>query len=241
MNAIFPILILNARPAAGKSEIIHALSALPVEERAERFHIGPMHVIDDFPMLWAWFEEDQILEHIFKRPRLHTTTEQYFLFDDLWHVLIRRLSLEYTKWERDAEESCTTIIEFSRGQQHGGYSDAYLHLGKQILSLASSLYVRVSFEESLRKNRRRFNADRPDSNLEHSLPDKKLRTLYRDDDWSSFSNGDPEFLQVGSARLPYTVFENEDDVTTPGGEPLYARLENCLNALWTIHLKRSTV
>ncbi len=38
----FPVLILNARPAAGKSEIIHALKSTPVEERIARFHIGPL-------------------------------------------------------------------------------------------------------------------------------------------------------------------------------------------------------
>jgi hypothetical protein len=241
MSAIFPIVILNARPAAGKSEIIHALQALPIEHRADRFHIGAMHVIDDFPMLWSWFEEDHILEHDFERPRLHTTPDEYFLFDDLWHVLIRRLSLEYKKWRRDTQGEATAIIEFSRGEQHGGYSAAYQHLDEDLLKHASSLYVNVSYAESLRKNRRRFNPDRPDSILEHGLSEEKLQTLYRHDDWSSFSNGDPEFIRAGETRLPYVVFENEDDVTTPGGEPLYERLQDCLDRLWGLHQSRSTV
>ena len=64
MGSVFPILILNARPAAGKSEIIHYLQDFPSEERRNRFHIGEMKVFDDFPMLWSWFEEDDILQTI---------------------------------------------------------------------------------------------------------------------------------------------------------------------------------
>ena len=241
MDEIFPIVILNARPAAGKSEIIHALQALPVEQRASRFHIGPMQIIDDFPMLWSWFEEDHILENDFERPRLHTTPDEYFLYEDLWHLLIRRLSLEYEKWRRDAERPATAIIEFSRGLQHGGYSKAYQHLDPEILRHASSLYVKVSYEESLRKNRRRFNPDRPDSILEHGLSDEKLQSLYRHDDWNTFSQADPEYLHVNGSRVPYVVFDNADDVTTPGGEPLYTRLQGCLDRLWALHLARSKV
>ena len=69
MPDFFPVLIFNARPAAGKSEILHGLKALPIEERVARFHVGPLHVIDDFPMLWSWFEEDALLEQVFERPR----------------------------------------------------------------------------------------------------------------------------------------------------------------------------
>ena len=40
MTPIFPVLILNGRPAAGKSEIIDYLKGLPVEERIRRFRIA---------------------------------------------------------------------------------------------------------------------------------------------------------------------------------------------------------
>jgi len=53
-ETFFPVLILNARPAAGKSEIIHALKTTPVEERIARLHVGPLHILDDFPMIWTW-------------------------------------------------------------------------------------------------------------------------------------------------------------------------------------------
>jgi hypothetical protein len=74
------------------------------------------------------------------------------------------------------------LLEFSRGSEHGGYARAFAHLSEAVLPMLSVVYVRVSFEESRRKNRRRFNPDRPYSILEHGLPDSKLERLYRDDD-----------------------------------------------------------
>ncbi len=240
-ETFFPILILNARPAAGKSEILHALTTTPVEERIARFHIGPLHILDDFPMLWTWFEEDHLLETVFHQPRLHTTADGYFLTTDLWHLLIRRLSLEYEKWRRDAPAGHTAVLEFSRGAEHGGYEAAYQHLSREILSLAACLYVDVTYEESLRKNRARFNPERPYSILEHGLPDEKLERLYREDDWSSFSSGDPHYLSIQDLQVPYVNFENADDVTSNGGELLYQRLEERLDTLWTLWQRRPAV
>ena len=73
----FNILLLIARPAAGKSEVINYLKNTPVPERSSRFHIGEFEEIDDFPMLWTWFEEDALLEQM-GHPRLHTTADGFF-------------------------------------------------------------------------------------------------------------------------------------------------------------------
>ena len=236
---ILPLLILNARPAAGKSEIIAFLQEIGLEERMTRFHIGSMKVLDDFPMLWTWFEEDDLLREHFQHPGLHTDAQGYFLYEDtLWNLLIRRLSLEYDKWLRDAREDQTAIIEFSRGVEHGGYRSAYAHLSDAVLWQAACLYVHVSYEESLRKNRRRFNPERADSILEHGLPDKKMERLYAEDDWYDLTSADPNYLSVGGFRLPYMIFDNEDDVTTAGGDALGERLESTMRRLWTLWKQR---
>jgi hypothetical protein len=240
-ETFFPVLILNARPAAGKSEIIHALKTTPVEERIARFHIGPLHILDDFPMIWTWFEEDHLLETVFHLDRLHTTPDGYFLTTDLWHLLIERLSLEYEKWQRDTPEDHTVVFEFSRGAEHGGYKAAYKHLSREILSLAACLYIDVTYEESLRKNRARFNPERPDSILEHGLPDEKLERLYRQDDWSIFSSGDTDYLSIQGLQVPYVNFDNADDVTSNGGEALHQRLKESLGALWSLWQCRPAV
>jgi hypothetical protein len=230
----FDVLILIARPAAGKSEIIHHLKGTPPEERLRRFHIGPFREIDDFPMLWTWFEEDAILERLGHR-RLHTTPDEYFVDDVLWHVLIERLSLDYARLLRDEPAfhgDHTAIIEFSRGVQHGGYAAAFPHLPDSLLSHAAVLYLDVTYAESLRKNRHRYNPARPDSILQHGLPDEKMERLYKEDDFAAFSAGDPQYLTVRGAKVPYVVFDNHDDVTTDRPAELGVRLEVRLGMLW---------
>jgi hypothetical protein len=230
----FDILLLIARPAAGKSEIIDYLKRTPREERIERFHIASFDEIDDFPMLWAWFEEDALLEEMGK-PRLHTDSEENFLHPYLWDVLIRRICLEYDKLVRDTPDyhaNKTAIIEFARGSQHGGFARAFDHLSEDVIRRMAVLYIHVSWEESLRKNRARFNPEKPDSILEHGLEDEKLEFLYKESDWEAVSAGDPAYLTIQSAKVPYVVFENEDDVTTGRGDTLGERLEAALTLLW---------
>jgi len=238
----FDILILIGRPASGKSEVIDFLTHTPPDIRQHRYHAADMDVLDDFPMLWTWFEEDRILSERLGQPRLHADADGYFKHHYLWHLLIERISLEYHKRLRDDpmyHDHTTTIVEFSRGSEHGGYTEAFRHLADDLLRHAAVVYVRVPFEESLRKNHRRFNPERPDSILEHALPDEKLIRNYRDDDWDVFSAGDTEFLTVRSIRVPYVVFENEDDVTTNKPDLLEARLETVLARLWELQCTRS--
>ena len=235
----FDILFLIARPAAGKSEIIDYLKRSDEAERRQRFHIGAFDEIDDFPMLWTWFEEDLILQAMGK-PRLHSDADGYFLHEYLWHVLIERMALDYSKLLRESPDyhaGRTTIVEFARGAEHGGWQAAFPHFPAAMLRRGAILYIDVSWEESLRKNRRRFNPQRPDSILEHALPDEKMERLYRASDWAEFTAGDPQFVTVNDVRVPYVVFENEDDVTTVRGPALGERLEDTLTKLW--HLRRS--
>ena len=230
----FNILVLNARPAAGKSEVIDYLKRCPVEDRTQRFKIGEFEEIDDFPMLWTWFEEDDIL-HKMGYPRLHSDEEGYFKGQHLWHLLIRRMCFDYQKKvtrNPDYHQKYTTIIEFSRGSEHGGYKEAYQHLSIDVVERMAILYLDVSFNESLRKNRARFNPNEPDSILEHSLPDKKLEKMYKDVDWHDLAKDNPAYIQIQGINVPYVVFENEDDVTTARGDALGDRLEARLQTLW---------
>lgn len=226
-------LVLVGRPASGKSEIIDFLQRLDPAERRRRFRLGELAIIDDFPLLWAWFEEDAILERM-GHPRLHTTADGSFAGAHLWDVLVRRLCLEYDKLRAataDLHGRTSVIIELSRGCEHGGYRQAFAQLSPEVRARASVLYVRVSFEESLRKNRRRFNPDKPHSILEHALPDDKLERLYGRDDWDELEREGPDHLLLGGRRVPAATFENEDDVTTPRGPELGLRLEECLRKL----------
>lgn len=233
----FDILLLIARPAAGKSEIIDHLKRTPLPERIQRYHIGEFEEIDDFPMLWTWFEEDAILTRL-GHQRLHTDSEDNFIGVHLWDLLIERINLDYNKKMRDNpnyHQGHTAIIEFARGTQHGGFTRAFQHISKEIASHLAILYIQVSWEESLRKNRARFNPDRPDSILEHGLSDDKLELLYRHVDWDTVSAQDPAIIEIQGVQVPYVVFPNEDDVTTTRGEALGNRLEETLGRLWSLN------
>ena len=92
----FDILLLIARPAAGKSEIISYLKEMDPVERLERFHVSEFEEIDDFPMLWTWFEEDRLLTQM-GYPRMYTDDKGIFLGHHLWDLLIEMICLEYAK------------------------------------------------------------------------------------------------------------------------------------------------
>lgn len=240
----FDILILNGRPAAGKSEVIDYLKGITLEERIRRFHIGEFEEFDDFPILWERFEDDDLYEQHGHRRLISDTTFEYegktyegYTFKDpfFWNFLILKLNLLYAKRLRDDpsyHDRVTAIFEFARGSQHGGFELAYQHLADQVLSRACTMYINVSWEESLRKNRRRRNPDRPDSILEHSLEDKKIEFLYKGSDWEAFSSKDPEYLLVKKHRVPYAIFDNEPEKTDKPKE-LGRHLEEVCVKLWT--------
>jgi hypothetical protein len=132
----------------------------------------------------------------------------------------------------DYHQTHTTILEFSRGSEHGGYHAAYQHLSQEVVEHMAILYLDVSYSESLRKNRARFNPDKPDSILEHSLPDAKLERMYKEVDWHDLVRDDTAYITIQGVKVPYVVFENEDDVTTARGDALGDRLEARLQTLW---------
>jgi|WetSurMetagenome_2_1015567.scaffolds.fasta_scaffold158505_2 hypothetical protein len=238
---VFEIILLNGRPAAGKSEIIDFLKKVPVEERARRFHVGDFVEIDDFPFLWERFEDDDIFEAMGRSRLISDRTFTYegktlpgYVFKEkwFWNFLILKINAAYAKLLRDSSVRRQTVfIEFSRGSEHGGFRTAYEYLADEILSRAVTLYIHVPWEESLRKNRRRYNPDRPDSILQHALEDKKMEMLYRDSDWAEFSAPDPRFLKVGDRRVPYAVFDNMPEKTDKP-EQLAAHLQEVMGRLW---------
>ena len=231
---VFPLLLLLGRPASGKSEIIDYLGRQTDDERRRRFHLGSLAVRDDFPLLWSWLEEDALLERM-GQPRLHSSTDGYFLQRHSWDVLVQMLCQSHDNALADDPgrgAGRSFVLEFSRGREHGGYRRALDNLTDAILRRAAILYVRVSFQESLRKNRRRFNPERPHSILEHGLSDEKMDRLYRDDDWDEVCAAPRRSVEVRGITVPAMSLENEDDVTTPRGPALGQRLEECLGALW---------
>lgn len=237
MTELFHKIILLGRPASGKSEVINYVKNTSEEERLKRFHLGKIKEIDDFPMLWTWFEEDAILEKKFGKPRIHTTPDGYFIEEYLWHLLIERISMDYRKLLRDQSDfhkDGTALIEFSRGTEHGGYKEAFKHLSGEVLENAALVYINVPFEESLRKNRKRFNPNKPDSILEHGLPDEKLEKMYKEVDFEEVSKNSMTHININGVEVPYVVFENMPS-KTDDPEILGPALDEVFGRLWKLY------
>ena len=235
MSERFETIILIGRPAAGKSEVIDFLKNTAEPERSRRFHIGPFVEIDDFPFVWESFEIDDLLEKL-GQPRVFTTKDYYFLGDHVWDLFIERIGLEFRKrLARDPAftEKETVLVEFARGGEHG-FGDAFARLPDEILSRAGIVYINVSYEESVRKNRRRFDPKRADSILYHSLPDAKMEVYYRTNDWEVLSSGRKTgTIRVRGFDVPFSVFDNEPERTDDPAK-LGPALDEVFAGLWAL-------
>ncbi len=230
----FDVIILIGRPAAGKSEVIDFLKKTPVEERARRFHIGEFEEVDDFVYVWETFEVDDILSRHGK-PRIWSDEKYWFKDDFVWNLYIERINLVYRKKlaaDMNYHQRMTTLVEFSRGGKTG-FAEAFSYLHEEILKRAGILYIKVSYEESFRKNRRRARPGMEDSILYHSLPDEKMEFYYKTNDWETLTAADPNYIDIKGYKVPYAVFENEPEKTLDPVK-LGAELERATGKLWKI-------
>jgi hypothetical protein len=232
MNNNFPILIITGRPAAGKSEVIDFLKKADAKERLERFHIADFEELDDFVYVWETFEiDDMLTKH--GKPRIWTDEKYWFKEHFIWNLYIERINLEYRKkLARDTNyhDKRTTLIEFARGGDNGIH-EALSFLHEDILRRVSLMYIRVSYEESVRKNQRRARKGQEDSILYHSLPDEKMDFYYKTNDWETLEAKDPNFIEVKGFKIPYAVFENEPEKTLDP-KLIGQELERTTKKLW---------
>ena len=236
----YDIIILIGRLASGKSEIIDLLKRKTIVGRLENYHVANIVELDDFPMLWTWFEEDHIRENILKVDRIHSTPDGYFLNNYQWNLLIERFNLEYSKLLKEDKQffdENTLLIEFSRGSEHGGYKTAFRHLSTNILKRAAILYIDVPWEESLRKNKERFNPNKPYSILEHGLEDDKLERLYKNDDWNEFSKDSRDYLTIKNINVPFVTLDNIPEITNDDVQ-MKVTVNDRLGKLWRLYSNR---
>jgi len=230
----FPVIGLLGRPAAGKSEVIDFLKRVSPEERLQRFHIAPFVEIDDFPFVWQTFEDDDILTRHGKN-RIWTDENYYFTDPFVWNLYIEKINLAYAKLIAEQPaflNGNTVIVEFSRGGKDG-FREAFSFLSREIVSVLSIVYINVSYEESCRKNRRRFRPEEAHSILYHSLPDDKMEFYYKDSDWSTLAPDSEGRLIIGDTNVPYAVLNNEPEVTLDDNL-LGPALEKMCTRLWNV-------
>jgi len=213
-NERFPIVILIGRPAAGKSELIDFLKKTPVEERLKRFGIGEFDEIDDFIYVWDTFENDDILAKHGKE-RVFTDEKYYFKDHFIWNLFIEKINLAYKKKiseNPNYHDSKTCIIEFSRGGEKA-FQEAFSYLSDEILSKAVIIYIKVSYEESCRRNEKRKRKNLEHSILFHSLPQEKMEYYYKTNDWDELTKNDVDYIFFKNYKIPYVEFINEPEKT----------------------------
>ena len=234
----FDVIILIGRPAAGKSEVIDFLKKTPDAERTKRFHIGPFEEVDDFVYVWETFEIDDILSRHGK-PRVFSDEKYWFKDPFIWNLYIERLNLAYRKKlaaNANYHDTTTTLVEFARGGENG-FGEAFSYLHEDVLKRAAIIYIKVSYEESVRKNRRRARPGLEDSILYHSLPDEKMEFYYKLNDWEKLTAKDAKFIDIKGFKVPYMAFENEPEKTLDHAK-LGAELERVTAKLWSVMKSR---
>ncbi|MBU0491964.1 MAG: hypothetical protein KKA73_26655 [Chloroflexi bacterium] len=246
MSETFDHLVALGRPACGKSEFIDFMTHVPPDERVARYHLGEFQVVDDFVFLWAKFEEDDIWERL-GRPRqvsAPSDTGGYMVTDDiLWSFLIEKVNQviadRFLAQGPAYYHDHTVLIEFSRGGE-AAYRQALGRLSQQVLAQAAILYIDVSFEESLRRNRDRYDEDQPDSILAHSVPVDTMYSIYRADDWRELTGAKPAgYLSIHGLSVPYVTMHNEPESTDPA--VLEMRYGEALDELKYLYDKRPPV
>ncbi|MBP7652730.1 hypothetical protein KA977_04865 [Candidatus Dependentiae bacterium] len=215
-NNTFNIIIFLGRPAAGKSEVIDYIKKQQKDELIKKMHISDYETLDDFVDLWEKGEEDDILEEL-GRQRLYTKKDPtgYSVSDKfLYKFLIKKINTSYNKKfsnKKDFFNTHTLFIEFSRGGIDA-YKTAFSLLSEDILKRAVVFYTKVSFDESCRKNRRRYNPDAKDSILQHALPDYVME-VYRVDDWDNLTYSNSDYFEINNIKVPFYTFLNEPELT----------------------------
>lgn len=230
----FPILIITGRPAAGKSEVIDFLKKCDPIVRLEKFHIANFEELDDFVYVWETFELDDLMTQMGKE-RVWSDEKYWFKDQYIWDLYMKRIELDYRKKimkDPAYHTKMTSLVEFARGGEKGIYN-ALTFLSDEMLSKASLLYIKVPYEESVRKNRKRARPGLEDSILHHSLPDEKMEFYYKVNDWEAIEKKDPQFIDVRGINVPYAVFENMPEKTHDVAL-IDVELERATKKLWEI-------
>jgi hypothetical protein len=130
----------------------------------------------------------------------------------------------------------TLLIEFSRGGAKG-FGRALGRLDAPILAPAAIFYIKVSREESWRRNVARYQEKLKHSILAHMVPRETYDYFYDSNDWDELTGGRPSgWLDVSGVRVPFVSMNNEPESTDP--QVLEPRYGAALDELWSLRCSR---
>ncbi len=93
-NNVFKVVLLQALPASGKSEVRNFMANIEAERLQNEFHIGENLQLDDFPYVHIVHRIDTELEAMGQK-RLYSDREMPFYDGRAWGMLINLLNEDY--------------------------------------------------------------------------------------------------------------------------------------------------
>jgi hypothetical protein len=196
------------------------MKTLPAGERAAGFGIGRFEEVDDFPWLWQACLDDDGREAR-GEPRLVSarTREGYNITQPKFRgSLVDRfnetITADYVSRPSFYDEG-TLLIEFARGVGDG-FRESLERFRPDILSRGAILYIKVSFEESFRRNSSRYKPGQEESILFHKVPDRDMFGFFRDNDWAEITSDAADgWLTLAGVRVPFVSMDNEPESSDP--------------------------
>jgi hypothetical protein len=244
MADLFQHLFVLGRPACGKSEFIDFLKHAPADMRRARLHVGRFEEVDDFPWLWEKFQEDVLWA---KTGHGRQYTEEYMpgnpgmapkgarLFDWCMQKFNQAIEGEYLAKPGFYRDS-TLLIEFSRGGANG-FGSALNALDTEVLAPGALFYIKVSREESWRRNVARYQEKLRHSILAHMVPRETYDYFYDTNDWDELTGGKPSgWIEIKGVTMPFVSMDNEPESTDP--RVLEDRYAAALGELWSLRSSR---
>jgi len=231
----FKHLFVFGRPAGGKSEFIDFMKQCEPSKRLRDFFIAPFDELDDYLFLTELADHEDIMQKLGVPRRLtERTSDGVAVKDDMfWGYAMERMNQvirkKYLPNPKYYDER-TLLIEFSRGIDHFSYKSALSLLDRDTLAKGAIIYVKVSFNESLRRNESRYQEKLKHSVLAHKCPEHIMNKYYREDDWAELTGGRQSgTIAINGVNIPFVTMENEPESKDP--QVLEERYKNALQIL----------
>lgn len=213
----FEHLFVLGRPAGGKSEFIDYMKNCDPAKRLASHFIAPFDILDDYLFLTEIATHEDALEAL-SVPRFMTTRTKdgiAVINDIFWPYASQRLNVTikngYLSKPAYYKER-TLLIEFSRGTGDWGYQKAFSGLSPEVLSKGAVIYIKVSYEEALRRNEARYQEKMKHSILAHKCPEHIMEKYYKYDDWLDITSNSPSGrLEMNGVQVPFVTMENEPE------------------------------
>jgi adenylate kinase family enzyme len=196
-------IFLLGRPGCGKSEIYRRLTE---KFKTEKIY-GDFIRVDDFPKLWAIFQDDE-KTCAWRRCR-KTPDGGYKVTDNgIWNEILKQVNDDVLGLQKDDR---AVFIEFSRPN----YVESMKNFSKQILENSIVIYIDCSFEMCWKRNVARHEAALAKGSDDHLVSREEMEKTYLCDDKDAL---------IKSLRVPVLLIDTDE----PGTAHLGPKIEKMM-------------